>query len=191
MKLPAATAYIEFNFEGTTMRPLIPAAVLSVYALFAVQFASAADSPAPAGLVGTWRLVSFEDVENGQTIRRFGDKPLGIFIYTADGHVAIQIANPANPVCVAPGKKSGPGRKDDVAAPACTPEQMQALLDGYVAYWGTYTIDAAAGVVIHHVQSDISGGYAGTDQRRPFRLEGDRLVIGDGKTWTRVLKRVR
>jgi hypothetical protein len=190
MKLPAATAYIEFNFEGTTMRPLIPAAVLSVYALFAVQFASAADLSVPAGLVGTWRLVSFEDVENGQTIRRFGEKPLGIFIYTADGHVAIQIANPANPVCVAPGKKSGPGRKDDVAAPACTPEQMQALLDGYVAYWGTYTIDAAAGVVIHHVQSDISGGYAGTDQRRPFRLEGDRLVIGDGKTWTRMLERV-
>ena len=173
------------------MRLSIPTAMLLVYALFAVQFASAADSPVPAGLVGTWRLVSFEDVENGQTIRRFGEKPLGIFIYTADGHVAIQIANPANPVCVAPGKKSGPGRKDDVAAPACTPEQMQALLDGYVAYWGTYTIDAAASVVIHHVQSDISGGYAGTDQRRPFRLEGDRLVIGDGKTWTRVLERVR
>ena len=134
------------------MRPLIPTAMLLVYALFAVQFASAADSSVPAGLVGTWRLVSFEDVENGQTIRRFGEKPLGIFIYTADGHVAIQIANPANPVCVAPGKKSGPGRKDD---------------------------------------SDISGGYAGSDQRRPFRLEGDRLVIGDGKTWTRVLERVR
>ena len=190
MKLPAATAYKEFTLGETTMRPLIPAAVLSVYALFAVQIASAADSPVPAALVGTWRLVSFEDVENGQTVRRFGDKPLGIFIYTADGHVAIQIANPANPVCVAPGKKYGPGRKDDVAAPACTPEQMQALLDGYVAYWGTYTVDAAAGVVIHHVQSDISGGYAGTDQRRPFRLEGDRLVIGDGKTWTRVLEKV-
>lgn len=172
------------------MRPSILAAMLSVYALFAVQLASAAESPAAAGLVGTWRLVSFEDVENGQTIHRFGDKPLGIFIYTADGHVAIQIANPANPACVAVGKKFGPGRKDDSAVPACTPEQAQALLDGYVAYWGTYTVDAEAGVVIHHVQSDISGGYAGTDQRRPFRLEGDRLVIGDGKTWTRVLERV-
>jgi hypothetical protein len=37
---------------------------------------------------------------------------------------------------------------------------MQAVFDGYVAYWGTYTVDAAAGVVIHHVQSDISNGYA-------------------------------
>ena len=172
------------------MRPSISTAMLLVYALFAVPFASATDSPAPAGLVGTWRLVSFEDVENGQTIRRFGDKPLGLFVYTADGHVAIQIANPANPACVAPAKKFGPGKKDDLPVTACTPEQMQALLEGYVAYWGTYTVDAAAGVVIHHVRSDVSNGYAGTDQRRPFRLEGDRLVIGDGKTWARVLERV-
>jgi Lipocalin-like domain len=172
------------------MRPSILAPMVFLYALFAVVVAGAADSHAPAGLVGTWRLVSFEDVENGQTIRRFGEKPLGLFVYTADGHVAIQIANPANPACLAPSKKFGPGRKDDLAVPACSPEQMQALLDGYVAYWGTYTVDAAAGVVVHHVKCDISNGYAGTDQRRPFRLEGDRLVIGDGKTWTRVLERV-
>ena len=153
--------------------------------------APAADTPASAGLVGTWRLMSFEDVENGQTVRRFGDKPLGLFVYTADGHVTIQIANPANPVCVAPGKKFGPGKKDDLAVPVCSPKQMRALLDGSVAYWGTYTVDAAAGVVIHHVKSDISNGYIGTDQRRPFQLKGDRLVIGDGNTWTRVLERVR
>jgi hypothetical protein len=172
------------------MRPSTPAPLLLLCALFAVVVASAGNSPAPAGLVGTWRLVSFEDVENGKTIRQFGEKPLGLFVYTADGHVAIQIANPANPACVARGKRSGPGGKVDPAVPTCSPEQMQALLDGYVAYWGTYTVDAAAGVVIHHVMSDISNGYAGTDQRRPFRLEGDRLVIGDGKTWTRVLERV-
>lgn len=173
------------------MGPSISARMLILCLLFVVVDASAADSNAPTGLVGTWRVVSFEDVENGQTFRRFGDKPLGLFVYTADGQVAIQIANPANPVCVSPGKKFGPGRKDDSTVPACTPAQMQALADGYVAYWGTYTVDAAAGVVIHHVKSDLSNGYAGTDQRRPFRLEGDRLVIGDGKTWTRVLERVR
>lgn len=152
--------------------------------------AAATDLQSAAALVGAWRLVSFEDVENGKTIREFGDKPLGLFIYTADGHVAIQIANPANPRCVAPSKRSGPGGKVDQTVATCSPDQARALLDGYVAYWGTYTVDVAAGVVIHHVVSDISNGYTGTDQRRPFRLEGDRLVIGDGKTWTRVLERV-
>lgn len=158
--------------------------------LLAPSLANAGDGAAATGLVGTWRLVSFEDIDNGQVFRRYGDRPLGIFIYTADGHVAIQIANPSNPVCVAPGSKYGPGRKDDLAVPACTPQQMRQLLDGYTAYWGTYTVDAAAGVVTHHVQSSLANGYAGTDQRRPFHLDGDRLVIGDGKTWTRVLERV-
>ncbi len=172
------------------MRSSISGQILTLCTMFAAMIAGAADSRAPAGLVGTWRLVAFEDIESGQTVHRFGDKPLGLFVYTADGHVAIQIANPANPACVAPGKKLGPGRKDNLPVPACNPEQMQALLDGYVAYWGTYTVDVAAGVVIHHVKSDISNGYAGTDQRRPFRLVGDRLEIGDGKTWSRVLERV-
>ena len=171
------------------MRSSVPAVLLCLCALFGVV-ASALNLQARPALVGTWRLVSFEDVENGKTIRQFGNKPLGMFIYTADGHVAIQIANPENPRCVAPGKRSGPGGKVDLTVPTCSPQQAQALLEGYVAYWGTYTVDAAAGVVIHHVVSDISNGYAGTDQRRPFRLEGDRLVLGDGKTWTRVLERM-
>lgn len=166
-------------------------AILLLLCMSSGAVAFATDDQAPAGLVGTWRLVSFEDVENGKKIHEFGDKPLGLFIYTADGHVAIQIANPAKPNCVVPDKRSGPGGTVAASVPTCSPDQALALLNGYVAYWGTYTVDMAAGVVIHHVQSDISNGYTGTDQRRPFRLEGDRLVIGDGKTWTRVLERVR
>ena len=163
----------------------------SVLALSAAAMAvPRAYAGAPEGLVGTWRLVSFEDVEEGKIIRRFGEKPIGLFVYTSDGHVIIHIANPANPACIAPGKKSGPGKKDDLALPACNRAQMQALLDGTVAYWGTYTVDMAAGVVTHHVQSDLSNGYAGTEQPRPFRLNGNRLTIGDGKTWTRELERV-
>ena len=60
----------------------------------------------------------------------------------------------------------------------------------YVAYFGTYTVDAAKSIVTHHVQSDVTGKYTGTDQLRPFHLDGDELVIGDGKTWLRRLVRV-
>lgn len=173
---------------NTTSRRTLGAAALALCATALV--ATSAYARPSKGIVGTWRLVSFEDVEDGNIVRRFGDKPVGLFVYTGDGHVIIHIASAANPACIAPGKKSGPGRKDELALPACNPEQMQALLDGTVAYWGTYTVDAAAGEVIHHVLSDVSNGYAGTDQRRPFRLNGNRLVIGDGKSWTRVLERV-
>lgn len=169
----------------------IAARAMFLLPLLSLASASAAEARSRGGIVGTWRLVKFEDVEDGKTIHRFGEKPRGLFIYTADGHVAIQIAHPANPNCLAPSKKSGPGKKDDLELPACTPAQMQALLDGTVAYWGTYSIDKDAGEVIHHVKSDLSNGYIGTDQRRQFVLTGDRLEIGDGKTWIRVLERVR
>jgi len=171
-----------------------------LFAALAVFLCSPADSwsqtsgPTASALVGTWRLVQFEDVENaagmrdpaGQPVSRYGEKPLGLFIYTADGYVAIQIANIANPKCV-----FKVDERDHLDVPVCTPEQRESLLNGYIAYWGTYTVDLAAGVVVHHVTSDLGIGYAGTDQRRPFRLQGDRLVLGDGKTWTRVLERVR
>ncbi len=161
-----------------------------------LDLTSAKEQAPPADIVGSWRLVKFEDVEDGKVIRRFGDNPVGLFVYTADGHVIIQIADPANPACIAPAKKSGPGKKDDPTLAACTAQQALALLAGTVAYWGTYSVevdkdDPGKGVVTHHVISDLSNGYAGSDQPRPFRLNGDRLVIGDGKTWSRVLERVR
>jgi Lipocalin-like domain len=101
------------------------------------------------------------------------------------------MATAAAPACYAPGKTSGRGKMDDRASSPCSPEQMRELLDNSAAYWGTYTVDMAAGIVTHRVKSDLSNGYAGTLQPRPFILNGDRLVIGDGKTWTRVLERVR
>lgn len=156
-----------------------------------MAMAGAAAAQPIKGLAGTWRLVSYYDVENGNTVHRFGEKPVGLFVFTADGHAAIQIASAANPACLAPAKKSGAGRKDDTELPACDTKQMQALMDGTVAYWGTYSVDHAAGVVIVRVKSDLSNGYGGTEQRRPFRLDGDRLEIGDGKTWFRILERVQ
>lgn len=145
---------------------------------------------APKGIVGTWRLVRFEDFENGKTIRRFGEKPTGLFVYTADGHIIIQIANPANPACITPAKSALPGIKSDRLLSSCKAGQFETLLDGTVAYWGTYSVDASGRMVTHNVIADVANGYAGTAQPRPFRLNGDQLILGDGKTSIRVLERV-
>jgi hypothetical protein len=64
-------------------------------------------------------------------------------------------------------------------------EELSTTLQGYVAYFGTYTVDPARGVVVHHVIADVRREYTGTDQVRPFRLTADELQIGDGKTWLR------
>lgn len=175
------------------MRRLLSALILLTFTSVACRGRAGNPDSGHEKLFGTWRLVSYENVENGRKIYRYGQKPLGLFIYTADGHVAIQIANAANPACVAPVPTvfaSDERIRAESQLPECTPEQLRQLVDGYVAYWGTYSVDESAGVLIHHVESDFKGGTIGTDQRRPFRLEGDRLVIG-GPSNTRVLERVR
>jgi Lipocalin-like domain len=61
----------------------------------------------------------------------------------------------------------------------------------YLVYFGTYTVDEEDPSVTHHVEGSIVPSYTKTDQVRPYVLDGDRLELGDGKTWRRVIERVR
>ena len=96
-------------------------------------------------LVGTWRIILFEDLDGGTATYPFGEKPAGFLMYAADGHMAALITDPALPPCVPP------AIKPYSQLPVCTVSQMQGILERSVAYWGTYSVDAAAGVVVHHV----------------------------------------
>jgi hypothetical protein len=133
-------------------------------------------------LIGTWRLVSFEDRDdpNGEWTYRYGKNPKGYFIYDETGHVTIQIMRTPPPPKFASGDDAKP-----------TPEEAMAIYSGYSAYFGTYTVDEARHIVIHHVEGSLRPSYIGTDQERPFELSGDRLIIGDQKTWRRILERVQ
>jgi hypothetical protein len=146
-------------------------------------FAQRPDRGAHA-LVGTWRVLEVADLDrDGKWQYRFGEHPRGYFVYDATGHVHIQIMKmpklaPFPEANVAEGKQ--PSAEHAIAAYAA-----------YVAYFGTYTVDEKQQVVTHHVEGSLAPDFTDTDQPRPFKLEGDRLEIGDGKTWRRVLERVR
>jgi hypothetical protein len=134
-------------------------------------------------LVGTWRVVDFADLDkDGTWHRRFGEHPHGYFVYDATGHVHIQIMK-VPPLAPFPEAKLGDGKPP-------TPEHALAAYSAYVAYFGTYTVDAEKRVVTHHVEGGLAPDFTGTDQPRPFEVEGDRLEIGDGRTWRRLLERV-
>jgi hypothetical protein len=45
-------------------------------------------------------------------------------------------------------------------------------------------VDIKKHVVTIHVEGSLAPDYTDTDQPRPFKLEGDRLEISDGKTWS-------
>ncbi|MES1224499.1 MAG: lipocalin-like domain-containing protein [Bacteroidota bacterium] len=59
-----------------------------------------------------------------------------------------------------------------------------------MGYFGTYSVDYGKSVVTHHIKGDSLPWYIDTDQQRPFIIKGDTLIIGDNKTWKRVLVKV-
>jgi len=76
-------------------------------------------------------------------------KPIGMLIYTADGHMSVQLMYP----------KSAEAISNDYVE------------NGYEASFGSYDINAAAHTVTHHVQgSNTRGRLAGKDLPRIYEF---------------------
>ena len=162
----------------------------TIYLLFCLQVLSVGaffQFPARPGanvLVGTWRVAEFTDIdEQGKWRYWFGEHPLGYWVLDTTGRVHIQIMK------VPPLKPIPESNWDAGTLPS--PEHALAAYAAYDAYFGTYTLDTRNHVVTIHVEGSLQPDYTNTEQPRPFRLEGDRLVIGDDKTYRLVLQRVR
>ena len=107
--------------------------------------------------VGTWRLLSFTGTD------RAGAHPTGLIYYDSTGHMAAQIA----PDRVRP---SWPAN----APPS--PEQARDAIAGYVAYFGTYTVDERAKTVTHHREGALN--MFAVDLVRKYEFSGDgRLTL--------------
>ena len=156
----------------------------SVAAMLLFAAPSAAHSPVSMKnpLVGTWQLEQYVDEpEGGTPIYAFGNPPVGLFVFTADGHVSISLMR--NPPAV--GSESSDPDPD-----ACIPAW-------YCSYFGTYRYDPVGPSWTTHVTGANIPNYLGTDQRRTFKIKGDLLTIAEtysagGKTFhaRRVLRRV-
>ncbi|HEY4951332.1 MAG TPA: lipocalin-like domain-containing protein [Candidatus Acidoferrales bacterium] len=110
--------------------------------------------------VGTWKLVSISSSES----RLFGERPMGILIYDADGHVAVQIMR--NP---RPDISSGPGFP--------TPKEVQIAYKGYYAYYGTYDVNREKKTITHHLEGSLRPGDVGKDFTRAYEISGNRLAL--------------
>ena len=70
-----------------------------------------------------------------------------------------------------------------------TPEELRLASEGFLAYCGTYDLDAAKGIIVHHVTAADFPNIVGTDLVRRFVMENGHLlletqpVLRGGKTW--------
>ena len=116
-------------------------------------------------LVGTWRLVSWVQADPaGELVHPYGEAPEGQIMYTTDGQMSAQLMNPGADLAEA----TGSGAEGIIGQ----------AMRSYFAYYGTYTVDASAGTVTHHVRGSLAPTWIGTDQVRAFEfLSANRLQL--------------
>jgi hypothetical protein len=119
-------------------------------------------------LVGTWRLISrVVRLEDGTAVQEgLGTTPKGYLMYDSSGHMAVQLLRPDRPAAI-DCSPSGSAQSDN------SPQ----LLNGYEAYFGTYTIDETNHTVTHHLEGALAAADVGKSLVRNFQVSGEKLTI--------------
>jgi hypothetical protein len=132
-------------------------------------------------LVGTWRLRSRIDLTaSGERCPEptLGEDPLAFVFFDRAGHFAAQFM-----------------KRDRSTAPAAAAggTNNTRAIGGYDAYFGTYGIDEARGVVTTTLLGALAHEHVGAVLTRAMRVDGDMLTITldtssiDGRPVTRTL----
>jgi hypothetical protein len=125
-------------------------------------------------LHGAWRYLGSNT--DGKPTPGRGANPKGIIYYDPSGSMVVQVA---------------PDKERSKAGAAPTPDEAQAALAGYIAYFGTYTVDEKAATVTHHRHASVQPGDV-ADLVRGYEFAGDRLILRPpGTTYEVVWERIK
>lgn len=123
-----------------------------------VMSGAASAQEAASKFVGTWELQSIESRnEAGAWVPRVmpgGGRPVGILMYDDKGHMSVQITTVPR-----------------------TAETNGEWVDGYVAYYATYEVDANARSVTHHRQNHVNPELGNLSVVRYYEFSGDTLTL--------------
>ena len=130
--------------------------------------------------VGHYRLIKFEnfDEKGGARVAEYDG---GRIMYDAAGNMSAQLMR---------------SNRKPLSSPSTEPERAASYAT-YTAYYGRYTIDAAAGKVTHHVEGALNNNWVKTDLVRwyAFSPDGQQLMLSlknaEGRvtgtlTWERI-----
>ena len=121
-------------------------------------------------LVGVWSLVSStRRFADSRVEYPYGEKPVGRITYDSAGRISAQLMRRARRCTVPSGVNLVAGNAGD--------EEIREAAGGFAAYFGTFEVDEAAQTVIHHVEAALVPSWVGTDLKRNYRFEGNRLVL--------------
>jgi hypothetical protein len=106
--------------------------------------------------VGAWRLLSCEARDSSERIQYpFGEQAAGQLFYDGAGNMAAQLMRANRPPALG------------------TDAEVRNAFDGYVAYFGTYSVDESNSAVIHKVTGASFPNWIGVDLVRYYTFDDD------------------
>jgi hypothetical protein len=147
---------------------LKPTLALLIFTLCGSYAFGQSESEMRNRLVGTWKLVSTEEtLKDGTTrpFRQFGPQGKGFLMYQPNGYMCANLASP--------------DRAKWANSAQASKEEALAAGEGTFAYCGRYEINVEKQQIIHLPEVATDPGYVGSRQIRPYRFEGDKLILGD------------
>jgi hypothetical protein len=124
-------------------------------------------------LPGSWDCThwEFRDDATGATSLVWDGHVKGRFMFDTHGRVSLHMM-----------RTDRPGARPSVGpswAAGLAREEMLGLLDGYLAYWGTYEVDEAKRLITIHIDGCLRPGWIGVDQHRFYETapNGDIVLI--------------
>jgi hypothetical protein len=147
-------------------RLVLPFTIASalVFGVFLPSEEAAAQTTAK-DIVGTWKLVSITLEKDGQKIDFYGPNPQGQLTYDPNGRVWLIIARSDLPKFASNNRQSG------------TPEENKAVVQGSIAYFGTYSVSETENTITTHIESSTFPNWKGIERKSIFNISGDELTI--------------
>jgi hypothetical protein len=115
-----------------------------------------------ARLLGTWKLISAirEEKPSGVKTDLFGSNPTGFLNYSPDGRMLTLIVR---------------GDRKRPAGYPISPAEAEGLFRSLMTYAGTWEVRGDE--VFHYVDASANEIWTGSEQKRFYHLDGDRLSL--------------
>jgi hypothetical protein len=135
----------------------------------AASFGSLAQYGAPASgqdLVGSWKLVSDSNTGSDGVKRSsaFGENPMGLLIFTSDGHYSSINTRGDLPKFVSGNRMQG------------TTDENKAIVQGSIAHFGRYKVSEDGKAMMLTPEAGTWPAWIGKEQKRDFDVVGDKLT---------------
>jgi len=116
-------------------------------------------------IVGTWTPVSQYVDQEGKRLEPFGSNPKGIVIYDSNGRFVLVLQRASLPKFESGNRLAG------------TPEENKAIVQGSIAYFGSYSVDEKEQKINIHYDGSTYPNWDGEDQVRLIAIKGDELSM--------------